>query len=78
VVVVEIESWYLAGVSNERLNWLGFNKSDTNDVTKEHFLRLKPRANTRVEFMIENLQDYELKRATTRNRSLAYFVSKWT
>ena len=79
VVVMEIESWYLAGADDGFLAASGLAPlSSTEDVTKEEFNALIPRGYiSRVGFMLDLLDGYSLKRGAERNRSLAFFLSRF-
>lgn len=78
VVVKEIESWYLAGISSSdakrmRLPWQGV----TNALTKEQFDALRPkRFISRIDFMVEILRLFSIQVATANNTSFEYFVAK--
>jgi preprotein translocase subunit Sss1 len=79
VVVREIESWYLAGLSNDASKKLGipiFNTTDS--VTKEQFNSLIPRKfNSRIDFMIEVLKNFSIEVAKQKNRSFRYCIEKY-
>ena len=88
VVVDEIESWYLAGISKTALKKLGVSKKSlseigsylnhTERVTKEIFNKLIPEeyGDSRSAFMVNLLAHYNLQRAMSRNSSLEYFIRK--
>lgn len=75
VVKEEIESWYLAGISNvylEKFNLKTF--TDTEKVDKEIFEKMIPKNFlTPNDFMIEILKTYSLEYAVHVNKSLNYF-----
>jgi hypothetical protein len=76
IVIKEIESWYLAGVSNEKsavMNiWL---PEDTNEITKEDFNDICHRTyRSRIDFMYEILKSYSFDVAVKKNQSFEYFV----
>jgi len=79
VVVVEIESWYLAGaddgfLARSRVQPL----ASTDDLTKEAFNALIPRRYvSRVGFMLDLLDGYSVERGAERNRSLGFFLSRF-
>jgi hypothetical protein len=79
VVVMEIESWYLAGADDGFLVRAGFPPlASTDDVTKEAFNALIPRRYvSRVGFMLDLLDGYSLERGADRNRSLAFFLRRF-
>ncbi|HPL64819.1 MAG: hypothetical protein PHG91_01350 [Syntrophales bacterium] len=78
VVVMEIESWYLAGLDEAGFAELGitpFERTDT--VTKEDFLSIMPREyESRIDFMMEILKRFSVKSAVRKNNSFSYFFSK--
>ncbi|MFQ6057194.1 MAG: hypothetical protein ACE5J3_14580, partial [Methanosarcinales archaeon] len=80
VVVKEIESWYLAGLDENTSKKLGIRKKirTTNSITKEEFNQLIPKNMPRIEFMRKILKNYDVEIAKVRNRSLGYFLNKWT
>lgn len=79
IVVMEIESWYLAGADDGFLSGLGIPPpASTDDVTKEAFNALVPRRYlSRVGFMLDLLEGYSLERGARRNRSLAFFLHRY-
>jgi hypothetical protein len=79
VVVMEIESWYLAGADDRFLTGSGLlPPSSTDEVTKEAFNALVPRRYvSRVGFMLDLLDGYSLERGAERNRSLAFFLRRF-
>ncbi|NTW49436.1 MAG: hypothetical protein HGB19_06890 [Chlorobiales bacterium] len=77
VVIQEIESWYLAGLTANRSKTLGVAPvRSTNQITKEIFIELKPRNHTKLGFMLEILKRYSIHTATQRNGSFKYFMNK--
>ena len=81
VVIKEIESWYLAGLKDaecKKFNMPIFDKTD--DVTKEQFNSLIPtkKFNSRIDFMIEILNNFSIEVAVRKNRSFSYFIEKYT
>ena len=79
VVVMEIESWYLAGADDGFLAGSGLAPPpSTDDLTKEGFNALIPRRYvSRVGFMLDLLNGYSLERGAERNRSLGFFLSRF-
>ncbi len=79
VVVIEIESWYLAGADDGFLKQEGLpTYSSTEEITKEAFNSLIPRRYlSRVGFMLDLLDGYSLERGAGRNRSLAFFLRRY-
>ena len=78
IVIKEIESWYPAGLNDERMrSLLGKVVPTTDDLTKEQFNALIPRRfDSRVDFMMEVLKSFSPKVAARRNRSFPYFREK--
>lgn len=75
IVQREIESWYLAGVKDDAYPLLKKKKvQNTDNLSKEEFLAIKPKHHTRITFMTEILECYNLCLACSRNTSLSYFV----
>ncbi len=78
VVVHEIESWYLAGLSREtcrrfKMGWM----DRTDEVDKNRFDVLIPRKfDSRVDWMNEILKHFSLEMAKTRNKSFKYFADR--
>ena len=79
VVVMEIESWYLAGADDGFLAGIGIAPlPSTDEVTKEAFNALVPRGYlSRVGFMLDLLDGYSVDRGAERNRSLAFFLRRF-
>ena len=78
VVKAEIESWYLAGVTQDYCSSLGISYlKNTETVTKEIFDKMIPsRFSSRIDFMMELLKQYSLKEALHRNQSLEYLCGR--
>jgi hypothetical protein len=79
IVVMEIESWYVAGAEAAFLQGCGLQvPPSTDDLTKERFNELIPeRYRTRVEFMIALLDRYSVEVGAERNRSLRFFLKHY-
>lgn len=79
VVIKEIESWYLAGLSNENLRRLKIRQHKViENITKEQFNNLIPKKfDSRIDFMWEILKSYSIKIASQNNRSFKYLVEKY-
>lgn len=79
IVKEEIESWYLAGISENDAKRFKIKPFYTTDMlTKEDFERLIPKKTfTPNDFMIEILNQYDFEIALSRNTSLQYFVTKY-
>jgi hypothetical protein len=80
IVVIEIESWYLAGIDNTTSEKLNLNKlpEHTNDLTKEKFDDLIPkRFDSRIDFMKEILKYFSFERAKVANESFKYFANRY-
>ena len=75
IVQREIESWYLAGIELGTFSSAKKKKiTNTDNVSKEEFLSMIPKNYTKILFMSEILQRYNLSLACSRNKSLAYFA----
>ena len=76
VVIKEIESWYLAGVSLEKSSVMNiFLPENTNEITKEDFNEICHRSyRSRIDFMYEILKSYSIDLAKENNDSFNYFV----
>jgi hypothetical protein len=81
VVIQEIESWYLAGLDDNACKLLGIKlKGNTTDlITKEDFNRLIPKnyQASRIDFMVEILNLFNLDIGKQRNSSLKYFCDNY-
>jgi hypothetical protein len=79
IVVMEIESWYMAGPDAAYLRQWGIGLSDgsTDSLTKEVFNRLIPPRMSRIEFLNEILEHSSIERGMARNASFRYFVEHW-
>lgn len=78
IVVEEIESWYLAGVSRNFLLDLGVKKwiNMTDNVTKEKFVNFIPKRMPDLVFRSKIVADFDVELAKNRNRSFGYFWDK--
>jgi hypothetical protein len=76
VVVMEIESWYLAGLKPEDAARLGIPElAATDGITKEDFNRLMPRAyRSRIAFLIDLTRYFSSDAARIKNRSFDFFA----
>ena len=80
IVCKEIESWYLAGLSDIEFNRMGIatDLHHTDHFTKEQFLGLMPhRYSSRAEFMLEILQVFDHETARSKNSSFRYFMQNY-
>jgi len=79
VVIMEIESWYLAGLdsANSKQFEISFSNA-TDNLTKEQFnsLILK-KFDSRIDFMAEILKYFSIEIAKQRNGSFRYFIEKY-
>ena len=78
IVVLEIESWYVAGLDNRNSKQLGIRLSARTDhIDKEQFNRLIPKKfDSRIDFMVEILNRFNSETAKRKNKSFAYFMSR--
>jgi len=76
VVIREIESWYLAGLTTGSAHHLGMRSyGETDTITKEDFNGMIPaRFSSRIDFMFEVLKFFSLQEAARKNRSFAFFI----
>jgi hypothetical protein len=79
VVIREIESWYLAGLSPDIAQELGVaDLASTDQITKEDFNALiPPRFDSRIDFMFEILKSFSLETAVRKNNSFRFFVNRY-
>ena len=79
VVVIEIESWYYAGLPDNVLQRLGLpNLQETDELTKEDFNALiPPPFDSRIDFMFEILKFFSPATAARRNRSFKFFFERY-
>lgn len=80
IVVTEIESWYLAGLTDEKASHFGIELNDsTEPVTKEDFnILYRGKFHSRIDFMQELIKNFDIGTARRRNRSFDFFISKYT
>ena len=79
IVCYEIESWYLAGLTNSAKQKLkikkNFNHTDT--LTKEFFISTMPsQFKSKIDYMIEILKNYDYDFARDKNKSYSLFKGK--
>ena len=80
VVIKEIESWYLAGLSNAEVEKFKIPTfSVTDNITKEQFDSLVPKKfkNSRIDFMSEILKCFSTEIAKQKNKSFRYVIEKY-
>jgi len=79
VVIREIESWYLAGLSFDSAQELGVpDLLETNQLTKEDFNTLIPHQfDSRIDFMFEILKSFSIETAINKNDSFRFFVTRY-
>jgi hypothetical protein len=77
VVIAEIESWYLAGISKEQsIKWGIHNFERTDIIVKEEFNKVYwCKFHNRIDFMQEIRNHYDISVGVTKNESLKYFYS---
>ncbi|HVP94653.1 MAG TPA: hypothetical protein VMS89_05700 [Methanoregulaceae archaeon] len=76
IIIMEIESWYLAGLDKTAAATIGLRNHETTDfVTKEIFNRWIPKKYpSRIAFMVEVLKYFSLTVAQEKNRSFRFFL----
>lgn len=78
IVVEEIESWYLAGLPEQKLEeWTLPNDRNTDALTKEQFDVLIPEKFSRTDFMVEVLKYFSIQTARRKNQSFERFCTKF-
>ena len=79
IVIREIESWYLAGISPDTAQELRIpDLLSTDTVTKEDFNALIPQQfDSRIDFMFEILKSFSLETAVRKNTSFRFFVNTY-
>lgn len=79
IVIREIESWYMAGISPDTAQELGIaDIPSTDHITKEDFNAAIPRPfDSRIDFMFEILKSFSLETAVKKNASFRYFVNRY-
>lgn len=75
-IIIEIESWYLAGLDDDICNELNLPRDvNTNEITKEVFTKYAEKIKTtNKELMLIILEKYLLRVGITKNESLNQFV----
>jgi hypothetical protein len=78
IVIQEIESWYLAGISDEDLHRLGLpDLLTTDEITKEDFNRMMPEMfRSRIAFLIDLMKCYSIPTGRKKNRSFDFFADR--
>jgi len=78
IVVLEIESCYIAGLDNGNCKQLGIHVSARTDkIAKEQFNGLIPKKfDSRIDFMVEILKRFSIETAKRKNKSFHYFISR--
>lgn len=77
VVQFEIESWYLAGINqgtSKKMNIKYFHCTDS--ITKEKFNTIVPPKQSRIDFMVEILKQYDSQEAQCKNTSFKLFFEQ--
>jgi len=79
IVIKEIESWYWAGINDDKSREFGIKPmKHTNELVKEEFNLLYHRKfKSRIDFMLEILKDYSFKTAMAKNNSFSYFAKRF-
>ncbi len=77
IVIKEIESWYLAGCTEEMSAVLNIRiPPNTNNITKEDFNEICHHTyRSRIDFMYELLKNFSYDTAKDKNESYKYFVN---
>lgn len=80
VIVMEIESWYLAGITEELKKHFNLSfkvHSSTENIGKEKFYSYFNDSLSKIEVLVAILRNFKLNIALSRNSSLKYFVRRW-
>ena len=79
LTIREIESWYLAGLTDYGCEKLKLrNIPNTDNMTKEEFDSLMPKNfSSRIDFMVEILKCFSIPTAKKKNKSFSYFYKKY-
>jgi hypothetical protein len=79
VVIMEIESWYYAGLPDEALKRFGLpSLPSTDELTKEDFNALIPLSfDSRIDFMFEILKSFSPATAARHNQSFKFFFDRY-
>ncbi len=79
VVITEIESWFLAGLTDESAEKFGLDIiKKTDEITKEDFNQYYIRTyKSRIDFMQEVLKHYSIDTACQKNKSFNFFYHKF-
>ena len=79
VVIMEIESWYYAGLPDETLQQFGLpSLQSTDELTKEDFNDLIPLSfDSRIDFMFEVLKSFSPATAARHNSSFKFFFDRY-
>jgi hypothetical protein len=79
IVIMEIESWYYAGLPDEALLKFGLTcLPSTDELTKEDFNALIPPSfDSRIDFMFEILKSFSPSAAARHNRSFKFFFERY-
>lgn len=79
VVNQEIECWYVAGISPDKCDEVGIPiLTTTEGITKEKFTDYsRSKFDSRIEFMIELLDRFDLETAKSMNGSFGYFLENY-
>ncbi len=79
IVIMEIESWYYAGLPDQALQKFGLpSLPSTDGLTKEDFNALIPPSfDSRIDFMFEILKSFSTSSAAGHNRSFKFFFDRY-
>ena len=79
IVIMEIESWYYAGLTDDVLQKFGLPAlPSTDEMTKEDFNALIPLSfDSRIDFMFEILKSFSFVNAARHNRSFKFFFERY-
>lgn len=79
IVILEIESWFIAGLDDKCLTDFKIKKiSNTEGLNKEKFrlLMKNTKFDSEIDFMIEIMNNFSFETAKKKNKSFKYFIEK--
>jgi hypothetical protein len=80
IIIKEIESWYLSGLSEDKIKLMEFKESfdNTNDLTKQDFENMKPKKYKSFYYYITTILSYfDHNIAINKNNSFKQFIEKY-
>lgn len=83
IVIKEIESWYLAGIPEDKIDEFNIQRlrnKNVNDLTKEDFKQLykDSKFKSDIDFLAEVLKNFDIETAKQKSKSFRYFIEKFS